>query len=392
MSNRNSISAESERGSFTKTVAERQSTPRATEQTRLVRAKPGRPCPICEKPDWCSMAENGAFAICMRSPSDHESKNGGWVHRLDDLARSAPEIKLIQVVQHPRAGIAERDQVYRELLDSLDLSHRDRKELHSRGLDDRTIRINGYRTVPLPSQMNEVMAAMKGRDLRGIPGFFTRDGNWRLNLGEWRDKQGIIQSFHQGFLVPVRDVEGRIEGFQIRRASVNQGEPKYIWLSSNDKEHGTSSRAPVHFRNSARIRETGQAILTEGALKADVSARLLSNAVGVIAIAGVQSFPDDLGDRLRRQLPELRQVTIAFDADLDRKPEVRHGLDRLKATLEGAGLETSGLKWREEQGKGLDDYLHQSPARQGAVLEALHKERALIDRSPELDRSRGFSR
>lgn len=42
------------------------------------------PCPICEKPDYCSVAQDGSVANCMRVPSDWECKgsSGGWIHKL----------------------------------------------------------------------------------------------------------------------------------------------------------------------------------------------------------------------------------------------------------------------------------------------------------------------
>ena len=56
---------------FKRTVTQYQFEERegATPQ-KLVRVKRGRPCPICEKTDWCSVSEDGALAICMRVQSE----------------------------------------------------------------------------------------------------------------------------------------------------------------------------------------------------------------------------------------------------------------------------------------------------------------------------------
>lgn len=40
------------------------------------------PCPICGKPDWCGINTEGTWVVCMRQHSDHETKNGGWLHRV----------------------------------------------------------------------------------------------------------------------------------------------------------------------------------------------------------------------------------------------------------------------------------------------------------------------
>lgn len=53
-------------------------------------------------------------------------------------------------------------------------------------------------------------------DLNGIPGFYFRDGSWRLCA-------------YSGLLIPVRDADGRMQGIQIRRDSADR--MKYVWLS-----------------------------------------------------------------------------------------------------------------------------------------------------------------
>lgn len=344
---------------FKKVVMRRQTGYEQLHRTKekLARVTRREPCPICQKSNWCSVSADRAFAICMRAPSEREAKNGGFIHILDESMRGQARPAPIEVTQHQRADIGVRDETNQHLLAALNLRPRDRKDLLRRGLAESAIDGNGYKTIPLPSELNDLMEKFEGKGLRGVPGFFRKDGAWRLNIGEWKDKNNTARSFHQGYLIPVRDVQGRIEGFQIRRANVAGDEPRYIWLSSNEKEEGTSSGAPVHYRNVEQARKSGQAIITEGALKADVAAHLLNNKYAVIAVAGVSSFPEDFGRRLKSRIPELRQAVIAFDADAVRKPEVLRALERLSGSLRDAGLEVRELRWEESQGKGLDDYL-----------------------------------
>lgn len=368
---------------FKKVVMRRQSDgceqlPRAEE--KLVRVTRREPCPICQKPTWCSVSADRAFAICMRAPAEREAKNGGFIHILDESMRGQARPVPVEVKQHQRADVSIRDEMNRHLLRDLKLRPRDRADLLRRGLDEVAITRNGYKSVPLPSELNELMEKFEGKDPRGVPGFFRKDGAWRLNIGEWKDKHNTAHSFHQGYLIPVRDVLGCVEGFQIRRANVVVGEPRYIWLSSNEKEEGTSSGAPIHYRNVEQARKSGQAIITEGSLKADVSAHLLNNKHAVIAVAGVSSFPEDFGRRLKSQIPELRQAVIAFDADAGRKPEVGKALERLNDTLREAGLDVRELRWEESQGKGLDDYLLKDPGRRNEVREFLRESLASLDR------------
>jgi uncharacterized protein DUF3854 len=375
---------------FTKTVTQNQEIyPGKNErhpQQRLREVKRGNPCPVCEKPDWCSTNEDRTLVICKRVQSLREAKNGkGWIHILDgDSFNRVPQTMKVevQVTQYERADISRRHQINSRLLNVLKLNDRDRRNLAGRGLDDETIKQNGYKSVPTPSALDEVMKHFKGQDLRGIPGYFQQGERWRLNIGEWVSKKdSVTYSFHQGFLIPVRDVQGQIEGFQIRRAEVKTDEPRYIWLSSSSKEGGASSGAPVHFRNPERVRESGQAIITEGALKADTAAHILGDRHCVIALAGVGSFREDFGQWLRETVPELRQVVIAFDADAASNPTVRHQLDRLSETLQSAGMDSRELRWEEKLGKGIDDYLLKAPEHRTEAESFLKESLVSLDRS-----------
>lgn len=61
--------------------------------SQWVRTNKARRCPICDKPDWCSVSGDGALVHCMRTPSDWPCSNGGWFHRLSDPKPIAPARK-----------------------------------------------------------------------------------------------------------------------------------------------------------------------------------------------------------------------------------------------------------------------------------------------------------
>lgn len=52
----------------------------------MQRVSKNRPCPICGKPDWCLVAEDGTAAICARIKEDSKKRCGdsGWLHVLSD--------------------------------------------------------------------------------------------------------------------------------------------------------------------------------------------------------------------------------------------------------------------------------------------------------------------
>ncbi len=48
------------------------------------------PCPICQKPDWCTLSNDGMMCVCKRVPSPHPAKSGqGWIHVLVERPRRA---------------------------------------------------------------------------------------------------------------------------------------------------------------------------------------------------------------------------------------------------------------------------------------------------------------
>jgi len=49
----------------------------------MQRVTKDNPCPICEKPDWCLVSEDGSVAICQRvSEGGKKVGDAGWLHRL----------------------------------------------------------------------------------------------------------------------------------------------------------------------------------------------------------------------------------------------------------------------------------------------------------------------
>ncbi len=304
------------------------------------------PCPICEHHDWCSFSADGALVICMRvsSGSVSEARDGGFVHILREReARAA----IVRAVPKPnltlRASIEQRHTVYSAWLERSPLTgyHADHL-LNHRSLSDVTIARDEY--VSLPTTLSDVLSISRELasqyDLTGVPGFFKDgDGRWRFLVRQ------------PGFVIPVRDALGRIQACLIRQDTG----ARYLWLSSPDRTGGASSGAPVHFARPWRARSTSFAVITEGALKADIIAEHLDQAV--IALAGVSSH-SDFGQLLRRELPELKAVAIAFDSDWRSNGAVRAALLRLIDVLEEASLAVKVWNW--EGAKGLDDLLTES--------------------------------
>lgn len=54
------------------------------EYEKPIRVNRQNPCPICERPDWCTISADGSIAFCMRIASDKQAMNGSYIHRLNE--------------------------------------------------------------------------------------------------------------------------------------------------------------------------------------------------------------------------------------------------------------------------------------------------------------------
>ena len=106
--------------------------------SKWVRVNRRIPCPVCGKPDWCLISQDGKTAICARIESNKPAgnKGAGWIHTLDNSMRlSLPKPKPASI-QAPKAAPGVLDTAYRALLAELPLSGTHRENLRRRGLTD----------------------------------------------------------------------------------------------------------------------------------------------------------------------------------------------------------------------------------------------------------------
>lgn len=305
----------------------------------LARVNRQHPCPICGHTDWCTYTSK--YAVCMRVQSDKEAKNGGWVHYFDkgvkvDYTPPPPKETVAPV------EIAIRHRFYTALLRDLLLSKAHLDNLRKRGLSDEAIKNGEYKTLTDRGRAQIVKAVIKNTGIeKGIPGLFWKQGKF----GVYRTLAGA-----PGLLIPVRDLDGRIQGMQIRVDNPGDG-AKYRWVSSADRNGGTASGAPVHVAKPNRC-NTNQVWVTEGPLKADVASHKLGAMF--LGVAGVGNWKE-VPDILSHIKPNL--VMLAYDADLVTNPAVLKHKDDLEKALRERGFSVANVVWDIADGKGIDDLL-----------------------------------
>ena len=280
----------------------------------------------------CESLQNGEFAshYDMSSPAPREQE--------------APK-------QSPLADIRTIHQTFSMMLNMLTLSKGHREHLNNvRGLTDEQINVLGYKSTP-PFYLCKKIARdliQKGCTLKGVPGFYMKDGEWTVKF----------YSKTTGILIPVRGIDGLIRGMQIRLdvpikdedADPDKSGTKYIWLSSVGKEMGVSSGSPVHFVGDRFARAV---YLTEGFLKADIAHYLMNRSF--IAIAGINNTAQL--ELMFTLLKENGTQIIVEAADMDKfsNENVQRGVSSIHMIAKKCGLELRHLTW-DPKYKGIDDW------------------------------------
>ena len=247
------------------------------------------------------------------------------------------QARLPAVEENPLTGVEERHATYTALLQILTLASDHRENLLSRGLSPEEIHRLGYKTTPvlgftsLAKRLRE-----KGLYLAGVPGFYKNQSQWTLKIPG------------RGILIPVRDVQGQIQGLQVRLDNVEKR--KFRWLSSNGLEEGCGAKTWVHLAGEPRP----LVLLTEGPMKADVIHFLTGQTV--LAVAGVNSLSQLKPVLEKLQAAGMEQIMTAFDMDYLVNPHVQNGQENLTHLLEECRIAYGTYLW-DPQYKGLDDYI-----------------------------------
>jgi len=253
-------------------------------------------------------------------------------------------------VDNPVADIGTRDAVYRALLKKLVLSPRHRENLQTRGLSDDIIEKRQYKSLVAMESTRGIchLLLKEGYPLEGIPGFYQD-----------RNDQWVFMTL-PGFLIPIEDEQGRIQGFQIRvddgfrEYLSSKGKDdigKYIYFSSTGKKNGCSSGALIHVAvpENKNLKDY-RVWLTEGPLKADIAARYTN--MPFLGVPGVSVY------RQAAQKAEelgIKRTAVAYDMDIRENPHVQKAEIELLKELYRRGISAVPVNWHIDYGKGIDD-------------------------------------
>lgn len=398
------------------------------------------PCPICGKDHWCAWmpTEYGKVLLCQSHSEDtsfigndgntyvyvgtsrsgtgvYEEMNQHYSHIADKGEKRVcqkPQKRQITVIDEVRPLSNDvLDKVYRRMLSMLVLEDRHREYLHSEGWSDELIEKNHIVSMPIEDfkrykraedyvsknkwrkSICEQMASTFG-SLRGVPGFYRKDGSWKLHC-----RSGIIFPMydvqHKMYRLRVRmDFEDIIDGKDQSGRYFNDAKACYVkplkGLYSLEEGKEVFMKSGGKYRNVSSYKEDEDALKDGYVINILADGCQANNAIGcyysstddmyccyitegekkgilgnsilhapVISLPGVNSFSLLLDKTVLHTLIDLgvKVFIIAFDTDKATNEAVMKAEAKTVAALKSQGLYVGLAEWDMKHGKGLDDML-----------------------------------
>jgi len=328
-------------------------------------------CPFCQKESKLNL--NAAKNVYRCNSC---GKNGGMVQMYahvygipnTDAYREICEILGCSTSSLPDGGIPNAEptskptsrgngdilhQTYSMLLSMLTLAATHKELLLSMGLSSEHVEVAGFKSVPAFGQQGLCAKLIKsGCTLEGVPGFYKDNGIWNVKLKA------------PGIVIPVRGIDGKIAGMQIRLNKPVNGR-KYIWLSSPDLDGGTSSGAPIHFVGDPAAKRI---FVTDGFLKGTVAHALTGYAFICLPIVKNLNGLDELLSCLKAN--GAVEILEALDIAKLTDPQVKENATKLREKVSAHGFTVTSAIWSDKSLVSVDEYfLHRAKAKRNHVHE-----------------------
>lgn len=315
-----------------------------------------------------------------------------------------PSVKIISQELKPQS-VQVVDAFYRGFLSLCPLRQEHANELmEKRRYSVEEINLHMFRSVPTLDEWISIYSKLKslGYPFERIPGLsqifqpdyynskFPKelgeagefvDANGKKHQGHWF----YVLSATKGYFIPVFNEDGFITRLRVRKDS---GDPKYVWFSSTHnieientlqkaRRNGVSSGAPITIEvppdylkvwergvNVSNLFSTRTLLVTEGEHKAKISAKTFN--VFAAGLPGAGNFSELL---TLIQKWNIEKLIIAYDMDtLQRSDDSKESVQKQATLMEivnrfaveivKLGVESVIWTWNLNDGKGLDDLVH----------------------------------
>lgn len=349
--------------------------------------KPGKLVARCNKCLWNGgmlkfHAELNGLANNKESKRDIEQKlsldpsSREYQERSAFVKSKAEEAKEKEVT----LSLEERNRLYSHMGGLLHLDEDHLKDLKKRGLSDAFIEARGYKTLPTDWESRYSLARRMltdGYNVRNLPGFYMD------NHGDF-----TLKKFIRGYLIPIRSLNGRIEGYQIRKDNDkiryrthkdkagnvildDNGKPKmypdmkFYTLSSPKEPEGGVMHSVCHYAGGYIWDEDRQDLVpiikknsikfTEGPLKADIYYFLTGEPIlGNLGVNNINQLKIMLL-KIKEYYPNIDTVEDCYDMDYIENSNVDNAVTATKKMIEELGFKYVRRTWNPKW-KGIDDF------------------------------------
>lgn len=349
--------------------------------------KPGKLVARCNKCGWNGgmlkfHAELNGLANNKESKRDIEQKlsldpsSREYQERSAFVKSKAEEAKEKEVT----LSLEERNRLYSHMGGLLHLDEDHLKDLKKRGLSDAFIEARGYKTLPTDWESRYSLARRMltdGYNVRNLPGFYMD------NHGDF-----TLKKFIRGYLIPIRSLNGQIEGYQIRKDNDKiryrthkdkagnvildeNGKPKmypdmkFYTLSSPKEPEGGVMHSVCHYAGGYIWDEDRQDLVpiikknsikfTEGPLKADIFYFLTGEPIlGNLGVNNINQLKN-MFLKLKEYYPNIDTVEDCYDMDYLENSNVDNAVAATKKMIEELGFKYVRRTWNPKW-KGIDDF------------------------------------
>lgn len=349
--------------------------------------KPGKLVARCNKCCWSGgmlkfHAELNGLANNKESKRDIEQKlsldpsSREYQERSAFVKSKAEEAKEKEVT----LSLEERNRLYSHMGGLLHLDEDHLKDLKKRGLSDAFIEARGYKTLPTDWESRYSLARRMltdGYNVRNLPGFYMD------NHGDF-----TLKKFIRGYLIPIRSLNGQIEGYQIRKDNDkiryrthkdkagnvildDNGKPKmypdmkFYTLSSPKEPEGGVMHSVCHYAGGYIWDEDRQDLVpiikknsikfTEGPLKADIYYFLTGEPIlGNLGVNNINQLKIMLL-KIKEYYPNIDTVEDCYDMDYIENSNVDNAVEATKKMIEELGFKYVRRTWNPKW-KGIDDF------------------------------------
>ena len=302
--------------------------------------------------------------------------------------RSAYEKRLTEIRERQKnikpeieLPLKERHRAYRKMLSLTTLETDHFEDLIHRGLSNEFIQERGYRSIPCDEESRLLLTRKMladGYSVKNLPGFYLNN-----------HQDYCMKKFTRSIMIPVRSVNGLIQGFQLRKdndkllykhhkdrrtgdfVKDENGNPKlfpenkFNCFSTPNELNGGKMKSVCHFAgdfewNSMQHRfepvlHKNSIKFTEGPLKGDIFFHLTGEPI--ICIQGVNntSFLKQMILQLKVYYPNLDTIENCLDMDFIENEHVLKAEKKIENMIHSMGLTYVRRMWNPKF-KGIDDF------------------------------------